>query len=99
MACALYQNYPNPFNPATVIRYSVAAPSAVEGRSLKTRLSIFDLLGREVAVLVNEEKPPGTHLAMWDASGMPSGMYFYRFEASGGGGEQFRQTKKMVLMK
>jgi hypothetical protein len=90
----LGQNYPNPFNPATVISYTVAAPSVAEERSVGCQLSIFDLLGREVAVLVNEVKPAGVHHATWDASGMPSGIYFYRLMAG-----KFTQTRKLLLMR
>lgn len=90
---ALEQNYPNPFNPATVISYTVAAPSGVEGPA-QIRLAVYDLLGREVAVLVDEEKPAGVYTARWDAAGMPSGMYFYTLTAG-----SFMQTGKMVLLK
>ncbi len=109
----LSQNHPNPFNPATVIGFTVAAPSAgpnptlsegsragVEGPT-RVRLSIFDLLGREIAVLVNEELPPGTHRAMWYATGMASGLYFYRLEAVSADdpSKRFVDVKKMVLLR
>jgi len=58
------------------------------------RLSVFDLLGREVAVLVREEKSPGTYTATWNAAAMPSGVYFYRLAAG-----DFTETRKMVLAK
>lgn len=80
-------NYPNPFNPTTTIRFSIP-------RSAITKLSIIDLLGREVAVLVNEKKEAGRYSLRWDASKMASGVYFYALSAG-----EFRETKKMTLMK
>jgi hypothetical protein len=100
---ALEQNYPNPFNPATEIRYTVAAPNLPDRQAGEVRgltsstvisLRIYDLLGREVAVLVNEEKPPGLHAVTWEAKGMASGIYFYQLRA---GGQVM--TKKMILMR
>ena len=103
-AFSLSQNYPNPFNPATVIQYTVAAPSSlpaggvagVEGQSVdsRVRISVFDLLGREVAVLVDEEKPPGTYTVAWNASNMPSGVCFFKLTSG-----TFTQTRTMALMK
>ena len=83
----LYQNYPNPFNPTTAISYQLAANGYVT-------LKVFDVLGREVARLVNEQQPAGTHDVRWDASGMPSGMYLYRITAG-----NFVSARKMVLTK
>ena len=83
----LEQNYPNPFNPTTAISYQLAANSFVT-------LRIFDVLGREVAKLVNEQQAAGTHDVRWDASGMPSGMYLYRITAG-----NFDSARKMVLTK
>jgi hypothetical protein len=83
----LIQNYPNPFNPTTVISWQLAVGSSV-------RLSIYDLLGREVAVLVSGHLDAGYHQYEWDASGMASGVYLYRLEA-----EKFSETKKMMLMR
>jgi hypothetical protein len=93
---SLEQNYPNPFNPATVINYAVAAPSEVEGQKLnrRVRLSVFDLLGREVAVLVNEPKQMGRYSVTWDASRCQSGVYFYRLSAG-----DYSQTRKLVILK
>lgn len=89
---SLSQNYPNPFNPSTVIRYQVSEAS-------KVTLKIYDILGREVAVLVkNGEKPAGTYEVTFNASTLSSGTYFYRLEAISPTGE-FVQTKKMLLMK
>jgi hypothetical protein len=83
----LMQNYPNPFNPSTEIGFRVSDFGIVTVR-------VFDLLGREVATLVNEQKEPGTHSVKWDASGMASGTYVYRLQAG-----SFVQSKKMILMK
>ncbi|MGH2574124.1 MAG: choice-of-anchor B family protein [Ignavibacteria bacterium] len=83
----LYQNYPNPFNPITNLEFQITNLGFV-------RLIVYDVLGREVAVLVNEELKAGTYEAEWDASGFPSGVYFYKL-ATG----DFSQTKKMVLVK
>jgi hypothetical protein len=65
------QNYPNPFNPATIIRYRVPVAGTV-------RIVVYDMLGREVAVLVNERKDPGTFMIPFDAAGLASGAYVYR---------------------
>lgn len=83
----LYQNYPNPFNPTTKIRYGISKMSFVT-------LKIYDILGREVTTLVNEEKPGGQYEVEFDASGLPSGIYFYRLIS-----DQFIKTKQMVLVK
>jgi len=83
----LKQNYPNPFNPQTKIKFDVPKASF-------TKLIIYDLLGREVATLVNEELRPGTYEADWDASSFSSGVYFYKIVSG-----EFTETKKMVLMK
>ena len=92
----LYQNYPNPFNPATIIRYSIPNDGFRTGafRNDKTVLKVYDILGKEVVTLVNEEQKPGVYEVMFDASGLPSGIYFYRFET-----QSYKETKKMVLMK
>jgi len=66
-----YQNYPNPFNPVTTITFSVGTYS-------HTSLRVYDMLGREIAVLANENKSPGSYQVQWNAKGMPSGVYFYR---------------------
>jgi len=84
----LSQNYPNPFNPTTSIRYTVSSITNV-------RLAIYDVLGREVATLVNEEKPAGEYTVRFDGSGLSSGVYFYRLETSNG----LVQTKKMILLR
>lgn len=84
---ALYQNYPNPFNPVTDIKYDIPKETFV-------KLVIYDLLGREVDVIVNEIKKPGRYTATWGSDNMPSGVYIYRITAG-----NFEQTKKMVLLK
>jgi hypothetical protein len=83
----LEQNYPNPFNPSTVISYRLPVNSNVV-------LKVFDILGNEVATLVNEEKPAGTYEVEFNASNLSSGVYFYRFTAG-----SFLITKKMSLLK
>jgi hypothetical protein len=84
---ALDQNYPNPFNPTTTIKYSIKEKSSVE-------LKIYDLLGSEIADLVNEEKAPGNYDVSFDASSLSSGVYLYTIKAG-----SFVQTRKMLLMK
>ncbi|MBE2217818.1 MAG: T9SS type A sorting domain-containing protein [Ignavibacteria bacterium] len=83
----LSQNYPNPFNPSTTIEFSVPKDAAVT-------LKIYDVLGKEVATLVNEQKPTGTYIVNWNASNFSSGLYFYKLTAG-----DFNQTKKMFLVK
>ena len=83
----LEQNYPNPFNPRTGVRFQVSGVSDV-------RLTVYDLLGREVAVLVNERKPAGTYTVQFDGSALASGVYFYRLTAG-----EFVQSRKMILLK
>ncbi len=90
---ALYQNYPNPFNPVTKIRFSIPLLRGVaEGRGVL--LKIYDILGKEIASLVNEELKPGTYEIEWDASNFSSGVYFYSLIT-----ENFTQTNKLVVLK
>ncbi len=84
---ALFQNYPNPFNPKTGVRFEVPGVSDV-------RLSVYDILGREVAVLVNEKKLPGTYEVSFDGSTLTSGVYYCRLTAG-----SFAQTRAMMLLK
>jgi hypothetical protein len=90
---ALEQNYPNPFNPKTAVSYQLSAPS-------KTKITIYDVLGREVAVLVDEVKEAGYYETVFDASRHASGMYIYRLDASALDGKtQYHQVKRMMLLK
>lgn len=86
---SLSQNYPNPFNPSTKIRFDISGTS-----SSQTLLTVYDLLGREVAVLVNEKLSPGEYEVDFDGSKYPSGVYYYKLSAG-----DFTETKKMVLIK
>jgi endo-1,4-beta-xylanase len=83
----LSQNYPNPFNPSTTIEYSVPKAAFVSVR-------MYDILGREVATLVNEKKQPGKYQVSWDASNMPSGVYFYRLQSG-----SYAASKKLLVLK
>lgn len=83
----LYQNYPNPFNPSTKISYSIPEQSNVS-------LKIFDVLGREISTLVNEEQASGNYTIEFDASSLKSGVYFYRLQNG-----SFSETKKFILLK
>ncbi len=89
---SLSQNYPNPFNPTTTISYQIKNAG-------HTRLAIYDVLGREVAVLVNEYKQAGYYSVQWDAHNVSSGIYFYRLTATGNAGALFTETKRMAVMK
>jgi photosystem II stability/assembly factor-like uncharacterized protein len=84
---ALHQNFPNPFNPSTIISYQIASLS-------KVSLKVYDLLGREVATLVNEVKPQGSYTAAFNAAKLPSGVYFYRLQAG-----RYNSVKKLLLLK
>ena len=86
-AYRLEENYPNPFNPGTDIGFGIGDFGLV-------RLAVYDLLGREVAVLVNEKKAPGSYRVRFDASGLASGIYLYRLTSG-----QYSQTRKMILLR
>ena len=86
-AFALSQNYPNPFNPSTTIQFTIV------NRQL-TIVKVYDVLGREVATLVNEVKDPGLHTVAFDAVGLASGSYFYRIVAG-----QYVAVRKMIVLK
>jgi hypothetical protein len=83
----LYQNYPNPFNPSTVINYSIPKTSLVT-------IKVYDILGKEVATLVNEEKSAGNYSVQFNGGNLSSGIYFYRMHAG-----SFTETKKLILLK
>jgi photosystem II stability/assembly factor-like uncharacterized protein len=89
---SLAQNYPNPFNPETRINFSLPNPS--EGGAINTKMILYDITGREVAVLLNESLSPGSYEVIFDASGYSSGMYFYKLTAG-----SFSETKKMLMVK
>jgi hypothetical protein len=87
----LFQNYPNPFNPNTIISYRLPVSS-------KVTIMVYDILGRDIATLVNEEKQPGVYEVEFDASsaagGLSGGIYFYRLHT-----ENYSVTKKMIYLK
>ena len=104
----LYQNFPNPFNPATTIRYSI--PTIVDGnlRQLQTSLKVYDILGREVATLVNQNQSPGNYEVTFDASkltsngkNLASGIYIYQLKVNSESSETpfFISSKKLLLLK
>jgi hypothetical protein len=88
----LFQNYPNPFNPTTKIRFDM--PTVGQRHAFDVRFVIYDILGRVVSILVNEQLKPGTYEVEWDTSNYPSGVYFYRLST-----DDYANTKKMVLVK
>ena len=83
----LKQNYPNPFNPSTSIQYAISSRQFVT-------LKVYNILGDEIATLVNEEKPSGVYDVKFDAAGLSSGMYIYKLQAG-----SFVETKKMIMLK
>ncbi|MCZ6776567.1 MAG: T9SS type A sorting domain-containing protein, partial [Ignavibacteria bacterium] len=89
---ALEQNYPNPFNPSTQIQFALPQESRV-------RLEVFNIIGERVANLVDETRPVGYYSEQFDATGLASGLYFYRIQALGPSGESFVQSKKLLLLR
>lgn len=83
----LYQNYPNPFNPSTKIKYQLPEEAMVS-------LRIYNIIGEEIAVLVNSVQPAGNYTLEWNASGLSSGLYIYRIEAG-----TYISVKKLILLK
>jgi hypothetical protein len=83
----LRQNYPNPFNPSTTIKFELPRTSQVN-------LAVYDILGRQVSVLVNEKRDAGVHEVRFDGSNLASGVYFYRIQAG-----DFVQTRKLLLLR
>lgn len=92
----LSQNYPNPFNPTTKIRFELANSNLTQGgaKGLLTKLVIYDILGREVALIVNERLSPGKYEVGFNAGNLPSGIYFYSLSAG-----IYTETKRMILVK
>ena len=91
---SLSQNYPNPFNPTTTIKYTIPNVISTKGRNLFVTLKVYDVLGNEVATLVNEEKPAGSYAAKFNGSRLASGIYFYQIKAG-----DYTTTKKLILLK
>jgi hypothetical protein len=89
---ALFNNYPNPFNPSTKIKYSLPEESMV-------KISIYNILGERVKLIIDENVKPGTHEAQFDGSLLGSGVYFYAMEARGNSGATYFDVKKMTLLK
>jgi hypothetical protein len=85
---ALSQNFPNPFNPVTKIKFDISE------RNVYTSIRVYDILGEEIEILVDESLQPGSYEVEWDASNYPSGVYYYTLKT-----EQFKQTRKAVLIK
>jgi hypothetical protein len=84
---SLEQNYPNPFNPSTTIRFSIPTAASVQ-------LKVYNILGNEIATIVNRKMPAGKYNVEYDASNHPSGIYFYTLTTN-----DFSETKKMTLIK
>lgn len=82
-----YENYPNPFNPSTKIKFDIPKSSLV-------KLAVYDVLGKEIAVLLDRQLSPGTYEAEWDGSNYTSGIYYYRLTAG-----DYSEAKKMILLK
>jgi hypothetical protein len=90
---ALYQNYPNPFNPSTIISYSIPEESFVS-------IKVYDLLGKEVATLVDERQTAGNYQKSFNADGLSNGVYFYRIQTNSvNNSVDFIETKKMSILK
>jgi hypothetical protein len=89
---ALLQNYPNPFNPSTTIRFALPTNAQVE-------IKLFNAIGQEVELILSAEFNAGTHEAVFNASNLASGIYFYMIKALGSNGNNFNATKRMILMK
>jgi hypothetical protein len=83
----LYQNYPNPFNPSTKIRFVIPKSSFVN-------IKVYNVLGKEIVTLINEERPAGNHEVEFSGTDLPSGVYFYKLQTG-----SFIQTKKMILLR
>ncbi|MFC2084176.1 T9SS type A sorting domain-containing protein [Bacteroidota bacterium] len=97
---SLSQNYPNPFNPSTIIKYEIpSTKSPLHRRGLRggltaVKLAVYDILGREIAVLVNKEQSPGSYEVVFRSDGLSSGIYFYKLTSG-----NYQQTKKIILLR
>ncbi len=94
LSFTLYQNYPNPFNPSTRIKYSIPPLETLHAKSQQVQLKIYDILGREIATLVNKNQSPGNYEVTFDATGLSSGIYFYTLKVNG-----YTNTKKLIVSK
>jgi hypothetical protein len=90
----LYQNYPNPFNPSTTIRYSIPSSFIQNSTTNKVSLIIYDILGKEVVMLVDQYQGAGDYEIVFDANNLASGTYIYRLQIG-----NYAETKKMILLK
>ncbi len=88
---SLSQNFPNPFNPSTTIKFTVPKSANPSDR---VTLKVYDMLGKDIATLVNEDLSAGTYQFEWNAANLASGVYFYRLTSGA-----FTETKKMILSK
>jgi len=97
----LYQNYPNPFNPKTIIRFDISSTLYERGdKGGLVKLFIYNILGQEIATIVNESLKPGTYEVEWDGSNYPSGVYYYTLDVSDPSSSlRVRETRRMVLIK
>ncbi|MFA5404217.1 MAG: alpha/beta fold hydrolase [Ignavibacteria bacterium] len=91
---SLSQNYPNPFNPATNIKFSIPENDILKIKNDIVTLKVYNILGKEIATLVNEKLQPGTYEVKFEGSNLPSGIYFYRLES-----DNYSKVKKMTLIK
>jgi hypothetical protein len=96
---SLSQNFPNPFNPSTKIKYSI--PPVGTQHAVSVQIKVFDILGNEIATLMDEEKSVGTYELTWNAANLSSGIYFYQLKATPNGGQAggYFETKKMILLR
>jgi len=90
----LEQNFPNPFNPATNLEFGIFPKGLLRSELGFVSLKVYDVLGNEVATLVNEKKNPGSHKVSFDGSNFSSGIYYYKLSV-----DNFSDTKKMILLK
>ncbi|MFO7525079.1 MAG: T9SS type A sorting domain-containing protein, partial [Ignavibacteriaceae bacterium] len=91
---SLFQNFPNPFNPTTKIKYTIPNVETLRDASLQVVLKVYDMLGREVATLVNQEMQPGVYEIEFNAPQLSSGIYYYQLKAG-----TFVETKKMIIVR